>query len=195
MYCIKKKKPAPRKSHRIEEQREGERSAGVVKRYGHHSDSATRRCCVLVLSNKTRRAPYPRPSMAPLTNLAAVRPCPTFLIKSWSYTRTTPGLPHASEYCGHCAKKKKGSSALSFYFFCPRTKRSGSREREDLPVSEHPEPKFPYVRLGEHVEQVRRIGKVYVVVAAPVREQVINLVERRHVRDGRVDVPARIQRR
>ena len=135
MYCIKKKKPAPRKSHRIEEQREGERSAGVVKRYGHHSDSATRRCCVLVLSNKTRRAPYPRPSMAPLTNLAAVRPCPTFLIKSWSYTRTTPGLPHASEYCGHCAKKKKRSSALSFYFFCPRTKRSGSRERTYLSVN------------------------------------------------------------
>ena len=132
--------------------------------------------------------------MAPLTNLAAVRPCPTFLIKSWSYTRTTPGLPHASEYCGHCAKKKKRSSALSFYFFLPANE-AKRIEREDLPVSEHPEPKLPYVRLGEHVEQVRRIGKVYVVVAAPVREQVINLVERRHVRDGRVDVPARIQRR
>jgi hypothetical protein len=68
-------------------------------------------------------------------------------------------------------------------------------DRELLPVSEHPEPELLYVRLGEHVEQMRRIRKVHVVVAAPVCKQIIDVVERRHVRDGRIDVPARVQRR
>ena len=50
------------------------------------------------------------------------------------------------------------------------------------------------MRLCEHIEQVRRIGKVHVVIATPVCKEVIDIVERRHVRDGRIDVPARVQR-
>ena len=50
------------------------------------------------------------------------------------------------------------------------------------------------MRLCEHIEQVRRIGKVHVVIAAPVCEEVVDVVERCHVRDGRIDVPARVQR-
>ena len=63
------------------------------------------------------------------------------------------------------------------------------------PVSEHPELVIPYVLLGEHIEQMGRIRKVDVIVPGPVREQIVHLVESGHVRDRRVDVPARIQRR
>jgi hypothetical protein len=141
-----------------------------------------------VLCSRTKHAAPPGPRR-PGTNLAAVPPCPTFLIKSWSCTRTTPGSHHASECCGHCAIDHHQSSAFGFIFARERS------DRELLPVSEHPEPEVPYVRLGEHVEEVRRIRKVHVVVAAPMCEEIVDVVERRHVRDGRIDVPARVQRR
>ena len=47
--------------------------------------------------------------------------------------------------------------------------------------------------LGKHVQQMRRIRKVDVIVPGPVREQIVHLVERGYVRDGRVDVPAGIE--
>lgn len=65
--------------------------------------------------------------------------------------------------------------------------------RACLPVSKHPEPEIPYVGLGEHVEQVCRVGEMHIVVRASVREQVIDLLEGCHVGDRRVDVSAGIQ--
>ena len=35
---------------------------------------------------------------------------------------------------------------------------------------------------------------VHVIVAAPVREQIVHLVKRGHIRDRRVDVSARVER-
>jgi len=62
------------------------------------------------------------------------------------------------------------------------------------PVSEHPELVIPDVLLGKHVQQMCRVRKVDVIVAAPVREQIVDLVKGGHVRDRRVDVPARVER-
>jgi hypothetical protein len=39
-----------------------------------------------------------------------------------------------------------------------------------------------------------RVRKVDIIVPAPVREQIVHLVKRGHVRDRRVDVPARVER-
>lgn len=56
------------------------------------------------------------------------------------------------------------------------------------PVREHPELEIPNVIAREHIQQVRRVGEVNVVVTRPVRQQVIDVVESGNIRDRRGDV-------
>lgn len=51
-------------------------------------------------------------------------------------------------------------------------------------VCEHPEPEPPHVVSSQHIQEVGGVGKVYVVVAGPVREKVVRVMEACHVCDG-----------
>ena len=61
------------------------------------------------------------------------------------------------------------------------------------PISEHPESEIPDLFVGQHVQQMRGIREVNIVIPAAVHEQVVDLVKSGHVRNGCVDVSSRIQ--
>ena len=64
----------------------------------------------------------------------------------------------------------------------------------DAPVSEHPKPEVPDLIRSEHVEQMRRVRVVNVVVCAAVRECEVDFVEGSDVGDGRCDIASWVDR-
>ena len=54
---------------------------------------------------------------------------------------------------------------------------------EALPVSEHPEPETPHFILRQHIQQMSRIREMDVVIATPMSQQVVHVVEPGNVRD------------
>jgi hypothetical protein len=53
-----------------------------------------------------------------------------------------------------------------------------------IPISKHSESIVPHFLSSEHIEQMRRVGIVDVVICASVGEQEIDIVEAGNVRDG-----------
>ena len=64
-----------------------------------------------------------------------------------------------------------------------------------VPVREHPESKAPNFFLCEHIQQVRRVCEMYIVVATTVRKQVVEVMEGRDVRDRSCHVTLRVHLR
>ena len=68
------------------------------------------------------------------------------------------------------------------------------RRQTHAPIREHPKPEPPHALAGEHVQEVRRVRVVDVVVCAAVRESKVNFVEGGDVGDGRRDIASWIDR-
>ena len=63
------------------------------------------------------------------------------------------------------------------------------------PIREHPEGVIAHMPLDEHVEQMRRVRKMHVIVARAMSKEVVHLLEGLDLGYGRVDVAARVQLR
>jgi len=69
------------------------------------------------------------------------------------------------------------------------SRKKSTKNRGNPPVGEHPKPKVPHFLLRQHIQQMRRIQEMHVVVSAPMSEQVIHVVEPRNVGYRRVYIP------